>query len=82
VKLFAKVYVTSLIITYDFRKGIAPGGFPLSNATKKLREQYLNSFMMRKWISEKMPRLKPHQIKHIYVLIKQWTGEDIELEIT
>jgi hypothetical protein len=38
--------------------------------------------MMRKWISEKMPRLKPHQIKHLYVLIKQWTGEDIEIEIT
>jgi hypothetical protein len=74
--------VTSLSTTYDFRKGISPGGFPLSNATKKLREQYLNSFMMRKWISEKMPRLKPNQIKHIYVLVKQWTGEDIELEIT
>ncbi|MFW9888751.1 MAG: hypothetical protein ACFFAZ_12255 [Promethearchaeota archaeon] len=54
----------------------------MSNATKKLREQYLNSFMMRKWISETMPRLKPHQIKHLYILVKQWTGEDIELEIT
>lgn len=29
-----------------------------------------------------MPRLKPDQIKHLYVLVKQWTGEDIELEIT
>ena len=71
-----------MAIRYDSRKGIFPGGFPLSNATKKLREQYLNSFMMRKWISEKMPRLKPDQIKHLYILVKQWTGEDIELEIT
>jgi hypothetical protein len=74
--------VTALASRYGPRKGVSPGGFPLSNATKKLREQYLNSFMMRKWISEKMPRLKPDQIKHLYILVKQWTGEDIELEIT
>jgi hypothetical protein len=57
------------------------GGFPLSNATKKLREQYLNSFMMRKWITEKMVRLKPDQIRHVYQLIQQWTGEKgLEME--
>jgi len=70
------------IITYDCRKGIVPGGFPLSNATKKLREQYLNSFMMRKWITEKMPRLRPDQIKHLYILIAQWIGEDISIEVS
>ncbi|MHA2141148.1 MAG: hypothetical protein ACXADC_03990 [Candidatus Thorarchaeota archaeon] len=53
----------------------------MSNATKKLREQYLNSFMMRKWITEKMVRLKPDQIRHVYQLIQQWTGEKgLEME--
>ena len=54
----------------------------MSNATKKLREQYLNSFMMRKWITEKMPRLRPDQIKHLYILIAQWIGEDISIEVS
>lgn len=49
----------------------------MSNATKRLREQYLSAFMMRKWIEEKMARLNHDQIKKIYQLISDWTGEEM-----
>lgn len=49
----------------------------MSNATKRLREQYLNAYMMRKWISDKMSRLNHDQIKQIYGLVKEWTGEEM-----
>ncbi len=49
----------------------------MSNATKRLREQYLNAYMMRKWISDKMSRLNYDQIKEIYSLVKEWTGEEM-----
>jgi len=49
----------------------------VSNATKRLREQYLNAYMMRKWISDKMSRLNHDQIKKIYGFVKEWTGEDM-----
>ena len=49
----------------------------VSNATKRLREQYLNAYMMRKWISDKMSRLNYNQIKEIYSLVKEWTGEEM-----
>jgi len=50
----------------------------VSNATKRLREQYLNAYMMRKWISDKMARLNYDQIKEIYHLVKDWTGEEMD----
>jgi hypothetical protein len=49
----------------------------MSNATKRLREQYLNSFMMRKWIADKMSRLNNDQIKKIYKMVSEWTGEEM-----
>ncbi|MFX1368024.1 MAG: hypothetical protein ACFFAY_05445 [Promethearchaeota archaeon] len=49
----------------------------MSNATKRLREQYLNSFMMRKWITEKMSRLNHDQIRKIYNMVSEWTGEEM-----
>jgi len=33
--------------------------------------------MMRKWISDKMSRLNYDQIKEIYGLVKEWTGEEM-----
>ncbi|UCH04964.1 MAG: hypothetical protein JSW05_02060 [Candidatus Thorarchaeota archaeon] len=50
----------------------------MSNATKRLREQYLNAYMMRKWISDKMFRLNYNQIKDIYLIVKEWTGEEMD----
>ncbi|MFQ5832339.1 MAG: hypothetical protein ACE5H4_06540 [Candidatus Thorarchaeota archaeon] len=49
----------------------------MSNATKRLREQYLNAYMMRKWISEKMARLNYDQIRKLYNQVKEWTGEEM-----
>jgi len=34
--------------------------------------------MMREWISDKMARLNYDQIKEIYPLVKDWTGEEMD----
>lgn len=50
----------------------------VSDATKRLREEYLHCFQMRKWISSKLPKLNPDQVKTLYGMVKEWTGEEVD----
>jgi hypothetical protein len=50
----------------------------VSDATKRLREEYLHSFQMRKWISSKLQKLNPDQVKKLYGIVKEWTGEEAD----
>ncbi|MDF1540338.1 MAG: hypothetical protein P1Q69_15695 [Candidatus Thorarchaeota archaeon] len=51
----------------------------MSDATKRLREEYLASFQMRNWISCKLSKLSSEQVKKIYGMVKDWTGEEADL---
>jgi hypothetical protein len=33
---------------------------------------------MRKWISSKLPKLNPDQVKKLYGMVKEWTGEEVD----
>lgn len=50
----------------------------MSDATKRLREEYLASFQMRNWISCKLAKLSTEQVKKIYGMVKDWTGEEAD----
>ncbi len=52
----------------------------LSDATKRLREEYLHNYMMRNWISAKLQKLNPEQVKKIYGMVKEWTGEEVDFK--
>ena len=53
----------------------------MSDATKRLREEYLNTFMMRKWITSKLEKLSTNQVEQLVNMIKNWTGDNCELAI-
>ncbi|MGY5876069.1 MAG: hypothetical protein RTU30_10010 [Candidatus Thorarchaeota archaeon] len=48
----------------------------MSNATERLREEYLNAFMMRKWVSSKLNRLTHEQLELLYGMVKRWINEE------
>lgn len=48
----------------------------MSDATKRLREEYLVSFQMRNWISCKLAKLSSEQVKKIYGMVRGWTGDE------
>ena len=48
----------------------------MSRVTKKLSEEYLNVFVMRKWISSKLDKLTHEQLELLYGMIKRWTNEE------
>ena len=50
----------------------------MSDATKRLREEYLHSYIMRNWISCKLAKLSPNQVKKVYEQVKSWTGEEVD----
>jgi len=50
----------------------------VSDATKRLREEYLVSFQLRNWISCKLAKLSSEQVKKIYGMMKDWTGEEAD----
>ena len=53
----------------------------MSDATKRLREEYLNTFMKRKWISSKLEKLTTNQVEQLVNMIKTWTGDTYELTV-
>ncbi len=73
-----KKHISSEIIRLLFRKpDRKKERVVLSEAAKKLREKYLQSYMMRNWISSKLQKLNQSQIQEIYGLVKEWTGEEM-----
>lgn len=53
----------------------------MSDATKRLREEYLHAYMMRTWISSKLQKLNNEQVRQIYGLVKEWTGEEADFTV-
>ena len=52
----------------------------VSDATKRLRKEYLVSFQMRNWISCKLAKLSSDQVKKLYGMVKDWTGEEADFK--
>lgn len=50
----------------------------MSDATKRLREEYLHNYIMRTWISAKLQKLNVEQVKQLYGMVKAWTGEEAD----
>ncbi|MFW9920858.1 MAG: hypothetical protein ACFFED_14760 [Candidatus Thorarchaeota archaeon] len=50
----------------------------MSEATKRLREEYLHNYIMRTWISAKLQKLNAEQVKQLYGIVKEWTGEEAD----
>ncbi len=54
----------------------------VTEATKRLREEYLHNYIMRNWITSKLQKLNAEQVRQLYGMVKEWTGEEADFTKT
>lgn len=54
----------------------------MTEATKRLREEYLHNYIMRNWITSKLQKLNAEQVRQLYGMVKEWTGEEADFTKT